>query len=67
MVWLPEADYVTGQKSCQLLFAKSRLAPLKAVTIPRLKLTAAALSVKIHKYVQSQLEQPVNATFFLDR
>jgi len=55
---------VTGQKSCQLLFAKSRLAPLKAVTIPRLELTAVALSVKIHKYVQSQLEQPVNATFF---
>ena len=55
---------ITRQRSCQLLFAKSRLAPMKAVTIPRLELSAAALAVKVHNYVQSELEQPVDATFF---
>ena len=55
---------VTGQRSCQLLFAKSRLAPMKAVTIPRLELTAAALAAKVHRYIQSELDHPLNATFF---
>ena len=55
---------ITGQRSCQLLFAKSRLAPMKAVTIPRLELTAATLAVKVHRYVQSELDYPLNAAFF---
>lgn len=54
----------TGQKGSQLLMAKSRLAPMKAVTIPRLELTAATLAVKVDTYVQSELEFPVDASFF---
>ena len=36
----------SGQIHCSLVMAKSRVALLKPVTIPRLELTAAQLSVK---------------------
>ena len=40
-----------GQQ-CKILFAKSRVAPLKTVTIPRLELTAAVLAVKVVKLLK---------------
>ena len=44
--------------------AKSRVAPLKTVTIPRMELTAAVVSVKLHKFITEQLDLPVNKTVF---
>ena len=53
-----------GRIHCGLVMAKSRVAPLKTVTIPRMELTAAVLSVKLHKFITEQLDLPINKTIF---
>ncbi|XP_077976283.1 uncharacterized protein LOC120332657 [Styela clava] len=40
---------------CAFLFGKARVTPLKAISIPRLELTAAVLSVKIDQMLRSEL------------
>ena len=44
-----------GRIHCSFLLGKSRLAPLKSVTIPRLELMAAVLAVKVDGNLRSQL------------
>ena len=44
--------------------AKSRVAPVKTVTIPRMELTFAVVSVKLHKFITEQLDLPINKTVF---
>ena len=43
---------------------KSRVAPLKAVTIPRLELTAAVSSVRISQQLQRELECTIDQEYF---
>ena len=43
---------------------KSLVAPLKFVSIPRLELTAATLSVKISKFIQEELQYSINRENF---
>ena len=46
---------------------KSRLAPLKAMTIPCLELTAATISVRIGGMVSRELDDPVDSeTYWTD-
>ena len=56
-----------GQVYCSLLFGKSRLAPLKQMSIPRLELAAAALSIRSDRMLRRELEIPVeSSTFWTD-
>ena len=56
-----------GVIHCSFLVAKSRLAPIKQVTIPRLELMAAVLGVQIDCMVRSELRLSVkNSTFWTD-
>ena len=50
-----------GEVHCSFLCAKSRVAPLKTVTIPRLELSAAAISVKQDRLLRRELELPISA------
>ena len=52
----------SGQVHCVLVMAKSRLAPLKKLTIPRLELTAAKLAVTIKGILDRELELKVVET-----
>ena len=52
---------------CSLIIGKSRVAPLKHVTIPRLELVAALVSVKISALLQRELEyENVTEWFWTD-
>lgn len=41
---------------CSLMMAKSRVTPLKSITIPRLELTAAVVSVRMNLFLRNELE-----------
>ena len=45
-----------GKVYCCLLIGKSRVTPLKFVSVPRLELTAAVLSVKISQQLKQELD-----------
>ena len=56
-----------GRIWCCLVFGKSRVAPLKYVSIPRLELTAATLSVKISNMLKEEMDiQITSETFWTD-
>ena len=53
-----------GRVHCAFVMGKSRVAPLKSVTIPRLELTAAVCSVRISEQIHRELDYPVDQDFF---
>ena len=56
-----------GDAHCSLVMAKSRLAPLKAVTIPRLELSAAVLAVRLDRIIRKEITLPIkSSTFWTD-
>lgn len=46
------------------MIGKARVSPLKQLTIPRLELAAAVLSVKVDKMLRSELQLPLNNSLF---
>ena len=55
------------QIHCSFLIGKSRLAPLKQTTIPRLELAAATVSIRLNKMLKKELEMPIDTiTFWTD-
>ncbi len=55
---------VSGNVKCSFLMGKSRLAPIKPVTIPRLELSAAVVSTKLDKMLRNELSLPIDQSFF---
>ena len=53
-----------GQIHCAFVIGKSRLAPMRVVTIPRLELMAAVLAVQINIMLQCELRMSVDETYF---
>jgi len=57
----------TNQAHCTLVMGKARVTPLKVVTIPRLELTAAVVSVKISQWLLQELEyEDITEVFWTD-
>ena len=54
----------TNKVHCALVMGKSRVAPLKPVTIPRLELTAAVCSVRISQQIHRELEYRIDKDLF---
>ena len=54
----------SDQVHCTLPIGKSRVAPLRFVSIPRRELTAATLSVKISKMLRNELDIHVDDEIF---
>ena len=54
-----------GRVHCPFVLGKSRLAPLKSITIPRLELMAAVLAVKMDSILQQELRMElITSTFW---
>ena len=53
-----------GRVHCTFAFGKSRVAPLKQMTIPRMKLAAAVVAVKVAFQLQTELDFPLENTYF---
>ncbi len=51
--------FKSGEHSCSLVMSKSRLAPIKTVTVPRLELSAARLGARLGHFIRYELDLPV--------
>ena len=56
-----------GRAHCSFVLGKTRLAPIREVTIPKLELSAAGMSVQLRQKIIEELEYKVHsATFWTD-
>ncbi len=58
-------SYIRIGDTCRLVMSKSRLAPIKPVSIPRLELLAAVVATELDQHIKRHLEIPIEKTFFL--
>ena len=49
---------------CLFVMGKSRLSPLKPVTIPRLELSAAVLATRLNRMILQETELSINVSFY---
>ena len=55
-----------NQVHCSLIIGKARVTPSKVVTIPRLELTAALVSVKVSNMLRTEMKYEENEVFWTD-
>ncbi|XP_064479221.1 uncharacterized protein LOC135392441 [Ornithodoros turicata] len=60
------SQYADGSCTVQLLLSKSRVAPLKSITLPRLELLGALLGTRLCNYVNQSFSDIVKATLWTD-
>jgi len=53
-----------GRIHCAFVMGKSRVAPLKPVTMPRLELTAAVCSTRVSRQIHRELEYHIDEDFY---
>ena len=53
-----------GDIHCAFLMGKARVAPVKIMTIPRLELTAATVSVRVGEMIARELDEPVESKLY---
>ena len=53
-----------GDIHCTLVLSKSRVAPLKQVSIPRLELAAATIAVKVNHQIHKELQLHIDSTHY---
>ena len=53
-----------GDVHCAFVMGKSRLSPLKPVTIPRLELSAAVLSTRLDRMIREEIEYTIDDSIF---
>eukprot|EP00112_Aurelia_sp_Birch-Aquarium-sp1_P012064 Seg2533.1 transcript_id=Seg2533.1/GoldUCD/mRNA.D3Y31 product="hypothetical protein" protein_id=Seg2533.1/GoldUCD/D3Y31 len=53
-----------GDIHCSFVLGKSRVTPVKRITIPRLELSAATVAVKLDKMIKKELEIKVHKSVF---
>ena len=54
----------TGRIHCSLVIGKACVVPLKCMTMPRVELVAAILSVEISALLKKELQIPIKEEFF---
>lgn len=57
-------SYKDNTHSCSLVMSKSKLAPIKAVTLPRLELNAAVTAVRLYRNIIVDIDLPVERVCF---
>ena len=58
------AENETGQIHCSLVTAKSRVAPRKVMSVPRLELTAALVAAEVGTTIKQKLKIDIDREFF---
>ena len=55
---------VSGNVKCSFVMGKSRLAPIKPMTIPRMELSAAVIATRLDRISRGELTLPISESFF---
>ena len=53
-----------GEVHCVLIVAKSRLAPIKSITIPRMELSAAVVATRLDSMIRQEIDLKINQSHF---
>ena len=57
-------EYPGGERQCAFVAAKTRVAPVKPLSIPRLELQAAVLSVRLAIMIQKEHDYEISSTHY---